>query len=159
TEPRSSTRRGLTTTDASPTSVPTTSTRATTGSCSAPAPTSRLARWTISIPRSPSTSRSRPGRSTTTSRCCSARSPTAPTAAAEPPIDTRGSRPPAGSDPQQTAEAGRNPNPAGLADRWVTATAARAVGPCEEELWEEEEVRCQSDLESVRQGGEPTHAG
>src|SRR5699024_4810592 len=48
TEPRSSPRRGLPTADASPTSVPTTSTRATTGSCSAPAPTSRLARWTIS---------------------------------------------------------------------------------------------------------------
>src|SRR5699024_4620022 len=134
TEPRSSPRRALTTTDAPPTSGPPTSPRATTGSCSAPAPTSQPVRWTISIPRSPSTSRSRPGRSTITSRCCSARSPTAPTAAAEPPIDTRGSRPPAGSDPQQTAEAGRTPNPAGLADRLVTATAARPSRPCAEEL-------------------------
>src|SRR5699024_9377782 len=125
TEPRSSPRRALTTTDASPTSGPTTSTRATTGSCSAPAPTSQPVRWTISIPRSPSTSRSRPGRSTITSRCCSVRSPTAPTAPAEPPIDTRGSRPPARSDPQQTAEAGPNPNPSAHTDRMVPATAPR----------------------------------
>src|SRR5699024_5434487 len=159
TEPTSSPRRALTTTDASPTSGATTSTRATTGSCSAPAPTSQPVRWTISIPRSPSTSRSRPGRSTITSRCCSVRSPTAPTAAAEPPIDTRGSRPPAGSDPQQTAEAGRTPNPAGLADRLVTATAARPSRPCAEELAEQEDEQGQTDIESVRQGGEPTHAG
>src|SRR5699024_12754144 len=116
-----------------------------------------LARWTISIPRSPSTSRSRPGRSTTTSRCCSARSPTAPTAAAEPPIHTRGSRPPAGSDPQQTAEAGRHPNPAGLADRLVTATAARLSRPCAEALLEQEAELGKTYIESVRQREEATH--
>src|SRR5690606_509659 len=126
------------------------------GSSSAPATTSRPGRSITSTPSSPSTSPSKPARSTITFRCCSAPSPTPPTAAAEPrPQPLSGEAGPLQDlHPQQTAEADRS-HPAGLANRMVTVCA----GSHADELEEENEQQGPPDIEPVRQGGEPTHAG